>query len=209
MMNNTDVILPKELELKNLTLDDILNISENVWKYQSEWWYKAAYDSITENRYEIIKGRNDDYVYLVRMWLTIPQTNKDGRGFESSNDAMIHWFARPDDDAALHDHPWDFKTTILCGEYDEYLPTLDWLSGDKILGSKWDSLYKTKVAGDTASRLATDLHCIGRVKRGTMTLMRTGPRKRLWGFHAEGEIWRPFYEYLDLNKERNILNIIK
>jgi hypothetical protein len=147
---------------------------------------------------------------MARFWLTAPERDRaNAERWESADSVLLHRFASADDDEALHDHPWDFTTTILAGEYDEHLPPVDWIDAnptgsgkwtgngyDDVLGPAWDQRIETRRSGDTVKREAIDLHSVGRVAPGTWTLVRTGPRIRDWGFHPHGTPWVLWREFL-------------
>lgn len=168
-----------------------------------DWWKRAAAAAYAAGHSRIITGRNDGDAYLLRFWLTPPEKGDD-QGFESGNSVLLHVFARGDDDAALHDHPWDFQTTILSGGYWEHLPSAFWerylaaCTDVQLRGPQWNARREFRDTGATVRHQATDLHCVGEVLPNTVTLVRTGPRIRSWGFHPEGEPWVPYKQFLKL-----------
>ena len=87
--------------------------------------------------------------------------------------ARIHHIQRPDDDRHLHDHPVDFRTLILEGEYDE----------EDIFGQ-----VRTLRAGESYPSRAERFHRITRVSVpfGVWTLFVIGPRRNTWGFLVDG-----------------------
>ncbi len=149
----------------------------------------------------VILNRNDDEVYLVRLWLTPPRLIiVDGDEIiDSSDSLLLHVFMGGDDDASLHDHPWDFVTEIVAGGYTEHYPPHEWRQGSA-LGPVWDRLTVERALGDRIRHTAASLHCVGNVLPGTMTLVRTGPKIRSWGFHPPGEPWVPWREFLQRRK---------
>lgn len=176
------------------------------------WWVCAALEKLRCGHYFAITGRNDYDLYLMRLWLSAPQvlaSDDGGERFDSGDSILLHWFARGDDDEALHDHPWDFSTEILAGGYTEHLPTGGWLAnawlGKRLIaidphtlpGPDWQARTVRRNAGERVVKQATDLHCVGAVDPGTWTLVRTGPRVRDWGFHPPGRPWVPWRQYLD------------
>ncbi len=163
----------------------------------SEWWKRAAALAHALGRSRIISGRLDPNAYLLRFWLTPPKAGDD-QGLDSGDSVLLHVFARGDDDQALHDHPWDFKTTILAGGYYEHLPTPEWLASDRIAGPKWDARRELRTKDQSIYHDATDLHCVGEILPGTVTLVQTRPRSRSWGFHPEGDNWVPWKTYLNI-----------
>ncbi len=167
------------------------------------WWVREAVSALAASRFQVILSRDRSALYLLRFWLTDPQLGNDG-GFESGDSLLLHHFCAPDDDDALHDHPWDFITTILAGGYAEHRPPVAWLNALNVeralSGPAWDQQISMYAAGSTIEREAEDLHCIGRIAPSTWTLVRTGRRRRAWGFHPPGKPWTPFREYLDTGK---------
>ena len=89
-----------------------------------------------------------------------------------------HEILRSDPDRHLHDHPWDFTSTILEGSYLEVTP-----SGETV--------YQP---GDMIKRKATDLHRLVVVDGPVWTAVRTGPVRRHWGFMTDDGwvMWRDY-----------------
>lgn len=81
----------------------------------------------------------------------------------------IHRILRADAGRDHHDHPFDFSSLILWGGYVEERP---------------DGVTVAR-RGDVVRRLATDLHRIVYVLRGTTTLVLASPRLRTWGFATD------------------------
>jgi hypothetical protein len=131
------------------------------------------------------------------MWVSPPVLNKAGsrERFKAGNSLLLHYFFRGDDDQALHDHPWAFRTRILTGGYLEHLPPREWRPHDP-KGPAWDKRIVPRNAGEEVVHMATDLHCVGVVQPGTFTLVDTGPREREWGFHPPGMPWINADDYL-------------
>lgn len=156
-----------------------------------EWFHRAAIEAVKRNHFFPIPTRDGSSLYLLRCWLTLPllTINDDGEPeLESSESVLLHYFQSGDDDSSLHDHPWDFTTDLLAGSYIEHLPPLDWKACD-LLGPAWDTYKQVYGAGDRVHHQAEDLHCVGHVEPGTFTLVRTGRRRRRWGFHPHGKRW--------------------
>lgn len=117
---------------------------------------------------EIIGGR--DNPYLLRWYLT--PHNPDGNTY-------LHHFLRSDDDRALHDHPWDNTSIVLCGEYIEHTIAAGGIH-NRVL----------RKAGDVFHRRAEDAHRIELVNGDpAWTLFLTGPKRREWGFHCPEAGW--------------------
>lgn len=166
------------------------------------WWRQAARRAVERGWYRLIPTRKPGLLYLARFWLSKPlrvEGEGDGsEGFESGDSVMLHWFLRPDDDFALHDHPWEtFETTILSGWYQENLPPVDWPE-DAIGGPPWNARYSCRYEGETVVHRGRDLHCVSALdaRSDTWSLIRTGARVRPWGFHPPGQLWVPWKEFL-------------
>jgi hypothetical protein len=170
------------------------------------WWERDALVALRRGHAIGIGSRDGSSLYLLRCWITEPKPADikagDAERWESSDSVLLHRFYRPDDDEALHDHPWSFSTTILCGSYLEALPPEDWQPG-----MPWDpswpgpSMTKRRVwrdAGNTINHRATDLHSIVKLDGTvpTWTRVRVGPKERSWGFHPEGQPFEPWRDYL-------------
>jgi hypothetical protein len=147
-------------------------------------WERVAADLVCQGRYRVFPRRDKKGPYLLRMWLTPPVKKR--KEFDAQNSILMHYFFCGDDDKALHNHPWWFKTRVLQGWYVEHLPPVSWECGSK-LGPAWDRCKVKRHAGDTITRALGDLHCVGDVAPGTFTLVETGPETVKWGFHPPGE----------------------
>ena len=97
--------------------------------------------------------------YLRRWWI-IPRN----RWFN----IYLHHIRRPDDDRALHDHPWWNASIVLRGGYLEVRP----------IG------YKTRRPGSVVIRRPLTAHRLVPLSGDCWTLFITGPRVREWGFHC-------------------------
>lgn len=162
-----------------------------VWESSPHWYEQDAALAIIRGHFTIIHTRSGEAIYLPRFWITPPVLDEDGT-FDASNSLMLHYFMLPDE-GALHDHPWDFRTTVLVGGYLEERPH-DWTTGSPYGPRAVHTL--PRVVGTTASRRATDLHRVASIQPGTWTLVRTGPKVRSWGFHPPGAKWIPWRDYI-------------
>ena len=169
-------------------------------KNERQWWEQAAVDAAIAGHARHIRARDGKALYLSRFWLTPPHISDDN-DLESGNSLLLHYFHQGDDDDALHDHPWDFDTTILSGGYTEQLPPppdpaygnpFKVITGPPLLS---EYSHKRRV-GDRIFKKSTDMHMAMNPLPGTWTLVRTAPRFRDWGFHPEGKPWVPWREYL-------------
>jgi hypothetical protein len=90
----------------------------------------------------------------------------------------LHKIFLPDADREQHDHPWDFMSFVLSGGYIEQ-------SGDYTRRIKW---FNARQADKPHRVLAL-------TRTPTWTLVFTGPKKRIWGFHTQ-DGWIGHAEYL-------------
>lgn len=82
---------------------------------------------------------------------------------------MLHRIYRPDNQRDLHDHPWNFLSILLLGNYVE----------DTLEGPKFRCTFNYK--------RAEDRHSIREVSRSPVwTLVFTGRKRRVWGFWVDG-----------------------
>jgi hypothetical protein len=81
-----------------------------------------------------------------------------------------HWLAS-DDPRAFHDHPWWFATLVVRGSYLDRSP-----AGDDVLHP-----------GSVRFRPALHQHTVFPFPGGAWTVMITGPKTRVWGFHHDGK----------------------
>ncbi len=153
----------------------------------SRWarWYMASHgpDQVL---------RTDGTTDYLKRWYIVRKSKEWGRfGFN----IYIHEILRPDDDRALHDHPWNFTSIILEGGYREVI-------GDSF-GQPLVTLLRKE--GQIIRRKATDAHRLilhlgdPRASRGdsgaamkyhpALTLIICGRNRRHWGFWAEQGIW--------------------
>lgn len=84
----------------------------------------------------------------------------------------LHEWLADDDTRHFHDHPHWFLTIVLKGGYtDRSNEGLDVLR-----------------AGSVRLRAADYAHAVTEVRRGTITLLITGPSTRRWGFWVKGKL---------------------
>lgn len=106
--------------------------------------------------------KSKEGVLHFRRWLL--WKGKDG------SQVYLHQICRHDEDAHEHDHPWDFKTTILSGGYVE----------------RSGGLVRWLFPGDSLSRKAAETHKILHVSPNTFTLVRVSKAYRMWGYDVDG-----------------------
>lgn len=178
----------------NVDVRDVLPVHK--WR-EGQPWEKAAAGCVDRGHYRLILGRNDSGLYLARFWLSQPKPHK--RGWESGESMLLHFIVRPDDDGALHDHPWSFHSRILSGGYTEEVPHRDWLCGARAVGPTGDQIIEQHwscLDGRVNKKDAEDFHRICHVSPNTWSLVMTGLRGRKWGFMAPGQPWKKWDEYL-------------
>jgi len=172
------------------------------------WWIVAAAQAIDRGHYIVIPGRQDTDAYLARYWLTPPKKDEDG--YSSASSIVLHQFIRGDDDGALHNHPYDFTTTILSGGYDEvvgpsrsgdefYMDENGHAAWFKICGPA-EKLWRTipRRVGDQVSKRAREIHMATNPLPDTWTLVQTGTRCNDWGCFPPGKPcvpWRQFVQH--------------
>lgn len=111
------------------------------------------------------------------------------RRYYTKWDALrFHKIFRSDADRDLHDHPWDFTSTILRGSYAEYTPIL--VDG-RVVGMGQSSYHP----GDVLVRKAEDLHRLEVISGPVWTAVIVGPTRRKWGYQTE-KGWVPWDSYL-------------
>ena len=132
--------------------------------------------------------------YMLR-WYLLPRNHR--------INIYLHKFMRDDDDRALHDHPWWFASFMLKGKYIEWMPMPYTVLGQTVIEPQ------TRTAGSLAFRSAEHRHCVKLPRREDgspipcWTLVMTGPKTRLWGFHCpKGFVpWYEFGRYGDTGDE--------
>ena len=191
--------------------DDIKRLATDPsWWPSGPWWTREAARAFLRGDFLLIPGRLDADLYVARFWLSAavrrPSDQPSGEAIESGDSLLLHFFARPDDDGALHDHPWDFRTTILTGSYCELVPSAKWMPDiDHGLGpSLGEATSLMRTQGDIVGHRSTDLHAVESVSADTWTLVRTGPRVREWGFHPPGQRWIGYRAFLDAKKPQAV-----
>lgn len=135
-------------------------------------------------------------VYMERYWVF----NAYGEHAEDNNarfqwlpSIRVHRIMRPDNDRALHDHPWNARTFILKGDYKEIRrETFDIYPYPEITVA----VPYVRKAGDTAALKFGEYHTITEVSEGGVyTLFCTWKYRGTWGFLVDG-VKVPWREYL-------------
>jgi hypothetical protein len=148
------------------------------------------------NPYSSIASRDGTRTYMYRAWLFNPYEDRLG------NPIKRNWFMRllpsirlheimlPDDDPHLHDHPWNARTIILRGWYDE------------VRLEDGQLVKHVRTAGTTARLNFGEFHRIAKKGSGPIiTLFITGKYRGTWGFLVDGKKV-PWREYLAQRDQR-------
>jgi hypothetical protein len=151
----------------------------------------------------------DGSTYMGRWWLFNPYPRDEAeRERRKANPTIwdrlpsvrIHHIIRHDGDRHLHDHPWNARTIILRGWYDEerhYSTPMFRVRVDGQGGCR--NLYRRSV-GYTGRLLFGEYHRIREVPpEGVWTLFFTWQYQGTWGFLVNGAKV-PWREYLGLSK---------
>lgn len=130
--------------------------------------------------------------YMGRWWLLNPYSEEDNRArypwFPWS--VRVHHILRADLARHPHDHPWNARTIVLSGWYEE-LRLIRSASGDY-------SVPFLRQAGATARLDFEGYHHISKVSPGgVFTLFITGPKQGTWGFLVDG-VKVPWRKYLGM-----------
>lgn len=113
---------------------------------------------------------------------------------------MVHHFLPESRDRDVHDHPWQFVTIVLKGQYVD-VSTCQVCKG-KNLGVTCfecggDGVKKElMVPGMMRYRSTAHAHQTFAGRKGCWTVVIVGPIERMWGFFKNGE-WLPWREYED------------
>lgn len=168
--------------------------------------------------YEHIKSADGSSVYMYRWWLFNPypfgnQAEGDGHYIKWLPSIRIHQIMREDIDRDLHDHPWDARTIILDGWYQEQRPAVQdadgqWLFDKDCVGGVWTEAGQKNVrgvyprrTGYTGTLKFGQYHRINQVSTGGVyTMFITHKYHGTWGFLVDGQKV-PWREYLAKNKD--------
>lgn len=171
-----------------------------IYDEDSSWMKSAALECVSNGHFHAIPNRTRTGPYMLRCWLSVPVAKaSDGCAWDSGDSVLLHRFYAPDDDNALHDHPWDFSTRVLRGGYREFYTTWGRLQPHE-RGPIYGACERTLAAGQGFDHCAEDLHAVGALLSSgpTWTLVTTGQRRREWGFHPTGEAWVPWRKFLGI-----------
>lgn len=170
------------------------------------WWERDALAAIDRGHAIGIGSRDGKSLYMLRCWLSTPvrrlaTTPNDRDRWHASNSHLLHCMFQPDDDGALHDHPFDFETEILAGGYAEALPSDEWQASDRVLGPPVAACVIRRYPGQRISHVAAQLHAVYMLPAGrSWSKVITGPEVREWGFHPFGSAWVPWRTFIDAKR---------
>lgn len=167
--------------------------------------------------YSHITSADGTDVYMRRFWLFNPYVSEDGARASGSDAAprrswwremlpsvRLHHIMLADQDRHLHDHPWNARTIILKGWYEEeryfnetplgeVRRQLKAQGGHVAAGGR---VQQVRIAGYTGRLLYGQYHRITAVPRdGVWTLFITWRKRGGWGFDVDG-VKVPWREYL-------------
>lgn len=174
-------------------------------------------DRATRTPYSHIMSRDGAETYMTRWWLFNPYPSPGDYGRKGWRDwlpsARIHHILRPDDDGHLHDHPWNARTIVLRGWYEEEYYFGHWADHVcrqrdaaknrdrttplKVLAEKRMRDLRLRREGYTGRLLFGQYHRISEVSPGgVFTLFITWRYRGTWGFDVDG-VKVPWRKYLD------------
>lgn len=161
------------------------------WPAVTNWLIRRAH----RTPYFHLTG-DDGGVYMERYWLFNPP-NSDGSGRRWGEwvlSARLHCIMRGDQGEYLHDHPWNARTFILQGWYQER--RLEHNDSRHVIRI-W-----TRVAGDTVRLKFGEYHHIDAVSPdGVWTLFITWRKRGTWGFLVNGAK-RPWRIHLGIDNNK-------
>lgn len=191
-----------------------MKLSNRLWKaiawLVSRPWVATALIRFSQLR-PFSEIRNQAGVlYMSRWWVfnPYPTSSQNRRRWNLPISIRVHHIVRPDDDRAMHDHPWNARTIILRGWYVEKRPSDLEKAGlsDQTIGVINEAIeagkyqvaeYFTRRPGDTATLRVGEYHTITDVSEGGVyTLFISGKWRADWGFLVNGvKVWWRTYLY--------------
>ena len=159
--------------------------------------------------YSHIQSADGAQRYMGRWWLFNPYphgSDGDGRPFPWLPSVRIHHICRADRDRHLHDHPWNARTIVLRGWYNEERPfdvanpLPSESTGAHVVQGQLRE-YFCHHAGYTGRLLFGQYRRISAVSSGGVwTLFIVGRKRGTWGFEVNGHKV-PWREYLGVDEE--------
>lgn len=141
----------------------------------------------------------ENLLYMERFWLFNPyppESSGASKRWRFPISIRLHHIVLPDQDRHLHDHPWNARTVILRGGYQEVRPYDD-APRQPLVGTMPSGLVYVRHAGDTCRLMFGEYHRIVSVQPDTWTMFITGRYRGTWGFMVDGHKV-PWREYLGL-----------
>jgi len=177
------------------------------------WWIYAARQAFLFDHCYFIPNRNDPDLYLGRFWVTKPvevscREHDTQCKYTSRGSVLLHLICGPDDDAAVHSHPWAFDSEVLSGGFTEREPGPEWevyrrdpLETPHVGPYPHEEVQVIRKSGDVYHSPADRMHRITLVEPNTWTLVRTADTadNTSWGFHPPG---KPFIHWRDFLNAR-------
>lgn len=128
--------------------------------------------------------------YMDRFWLfnrysEVGTSTVIPKRFDWIPSIRIHHILREDYARDMHDHPWDARTIILKGHYQE-----ERLTQTRVQGDPWPQIITgyIRAKGDTATLNFGEYHNITRVSEGGVwTMFITYKYRGTWGFWVNGK----------------------
>lgn len=145
--------------------------------------------------YKHIYDKDGIEIYMERYWLFNPYFPTEGLKQHKwcPVSIRVHRINSHDHDRHMHDHPWNARTFIMKGWYQEtrqQMGTLDCLT------------QAHRTAGDTVRLNFGEYHRITRVSNGGVyTIFVTGKYRGVWSFLVNG-VEQKYYDYLGLKKPK-------
>lgn len=104
---------------------------------------------------------------------------------------FLHWIHKPDEDDAVHDHPWSFLSILLRGSYIED-------AGIPSRNQKWLSHFRRRRVRFFNFKNSKDAHQIIET-HGAVSLIITGPKTKSWGFYTLDPAGEPCGDLIPVN----------
>ena len=90
---------------------------------------------------------------------------------------MLHFIYLPDQDRAVHDHPWSFWGVVLSGAYFE--------TWGEPQGKRWMRYHHRQLVHRLIHKSSRTAHRITEIiGKRVITLLFTGPKVKSWGFYV-------------------------
>lgn len=142
--------------------------------------------------------------YMNRWWLFNPVDMATSRRKYNwiPFSVRFHEILRPDDDRALHSHPWRAKSIILKGWYDEVRENPEFESMLPEHSGNAQYYEVTRYPGDVVSLAHNEVHrIVATSSTPVLTLFFTFKYMGTWGFKVNGVIV-PWREYLARKEQK-------